>query len=407
MARPLRVEFPGALYLVTARALARHKLYRTASEAQDFVDRLPGLREGFGVRCHGYCLLPNHYHLLLETPQANLSRALHRLNAGFTATTNARRGRKGSLLQSRYRALLIEARPWLLSLSVYLHLNPLRRKLSERPEQYPWSSAGAFIDPRRCPPWLETSRVFALAGDVECYRELLAEGVRHPPKAPWPMVWRQTVLGGDDLRQRVLALVAERDPREIPGFSATCSSGPSLDRVVETVAEYTGVPAESVYRGKFQRVLARKLAIYLARRFTGLTLREIGVAFGVDYTTVHMAARRVEDLRGGDETVDELLGEIEAVLRQTAPAPEPPASGESYAAVLPLPPEPDPVATPAAPLAPEDPVPLQPPWAEPLVLSETNPDPAQERATEPPPKAPKATRKRRKAKKDSPQLKLF
>ena len=390
MARPLRVEFPGALYLVTARALARHKLYRDAAEAEDFVGRLPALQEGFGVRCHGYCLLPNHYHLLLETPRANLSRALHRLNAGFTATTNARRRRKGPLLQSRYRALVIEAQPWLLRLSLHLHLNPLRRKLAARPEQYPWSSAGVFLSPEGRPPWLETSRVLDLAGGVAAYRELLEEGVRHPPKAPWPQVWRQTVLGGDDLRQRVQELAAASDSREIPGFSSARSDGLSLDAVVLAVSEYTGVPEESVYRGKFQRVLARKLALYLARRFTGLTLREIGEAFGVDYTTVHMAARRVEELRGEDEMVDELLREIEATLHGE---PVPPAA----VPVLKSPPTPaEPPADPPPPAAVVEPAP--PPAA---------PPPAPEAGPKPPAAPRSPTRKRGKAKKDSPQLKLF
>ncbi len=389
MARPLRVEFPGALYLVTARALARHKLYRDAAEAEDFVGRLPALNEGFGVRCHGYCLLPNHYHLLVETPQANLSRALHRLNAGFTATTNARRRRKGPLLQSRYRALVIEEQPWLLRLSVHLHLNPLRRKLAASPEQYPWSSAAAFLTPGAPSPWLEPSRVLALAGGREAYRGLLAEGAQHPPKAPWSQVWRQTVLGGDNLRQRVLALVAERDPREIPGFSAARSGGRSLDDVVVAVAEYTGVPAENVYRGKFQRVLARKLALYLARRFTGLTLREIGAAFGVDYTTVHMAARRVEDLRGEDEMVNEMLGEIEATLRDG------PAAAESDAAPVPA----------AAFLAaePRFTPPPEPMVAEPIPAVEATPPHS---GSELPEKPSRSVRKRRKDR-DSPQLKLF
>lgn len=378
MARPLRVEFPGALYLVTARALPRSKLYRDPAEAEDFLARLPALDEGFGVRCHGYCLLPNHYHLLLETPRANLSRALHRLNAGFTATINARRRRKGPLLQSRYRALVLDAEPWLLRLSVYLHLNPVRRKLAARPELYPWSSAAAFFAEGEAPPWLETARVLNLAGGREAYGELLADGVRKAPKAPWGEVWRQAVLGGDTLRQRVLALVAERDPREIPGFSAGPSGGLSLEEVVGAVVEYTGVPAESVYRGKFQRVLARKLALYLARRYTSLTLREIGAAFGVDYTTVHMAAQRVEELRREDTTVDGLLGEIEGLLR---------TRGGAGVMLSPTP------VTASAPVP--DPA----------------PEPASEPVSEPPQESPAEPQPRpaRKSKKDkgSPQLNLF
>jgi DNA-directed RNA polymerase specialized sigma24 family protein len=392
MARPLRVEFPGALYLVTARALPRNKLYRDDAEALDFVGRLQELYEGFGVLCHGYCLIPSHYHLLLETPRPNLSRALHRLNAGFTATTNARRRRKGPLLQSRYRSLVIEARPWLLRLSLHLHLNPVRRKLCARPEEHPWSSAAAFLASDSQEGWLVTERVHELAGGLGRYRALLDEAAHRPPPAPWRHVWRQSVLGGEELRQQVEACVGESDTREIPGFSKGRRKGPGLDDVVAAVAAYTGMPAESVYRGKFQRVLARKLALYLARRFTDLTLREIGEAFGVDYTTVHMAARRVEDLRHEDRRVDELLTEIEAGFRPAGETRGGTGSGVEEDRSPHGPPGAEPAAT-------SPPPPLETPRPAELPLGQTS--------THDPEPQPKPRRRKPRKEARSSQLKLF
>ena len=328
MTRPLRIEFPGALYVVTARALPRQRLFREASEVEDFVARLPALEEGFGAVFHGFSIVPDHYHLLVETPRGNLSRVLHRLNAGYTATVNARRNRTGPLLHSRYRSVVIEEEPWLVRLSVHIHLNPVRKRLARDPWEYPGSSARAFGPKAVAIPGLETSRVLGLAGGRERYGELLEAALRKPPPSPWKEVWRQTVLGGEALRARALSGLAGKDLREYAGFSLRRPEGLELSDLLALIAENTGLRTEDIVRGKFQRVLARKAALYLARRFTGLTLREIGEAFGVDYTTVHMAARRVEELRSADPAVDDFLRAIEGELRARGhgaqPPPEPP-----------------------------------------------------------------------------------
>ncbi len=325
MARPVRVEFPGALYWVTARTLPRHKLYRDEDELEDLVGRLPRLAASFGAVFHGLCALPSGYHLLVETPRANLSRVMHRLNAGYTATVNARRRRKGPLLQTRYRSVLFEEEPWLLRLSVFVHLEPVRRRAVADPWAHPGSSARAFGDPPAPVPGVTTDRVLGLAGGRAAYGRLLEASARTPPEPPGRHVWRQVVLGGEALRDRVRAALEGRDVREAPGF-APPGRGLTLDAVLGVVAEHTGLPPDQILRGKFQRVLARKAAIYLARRYTDLRLREIGTAFGVDYTTVHMAARRVEELRARDPGVDGLLAAVEmdlAALEGAAPSLEP------------------------------------------------------------------------------------
>ncbi|MEW6487183.1 MAG: helix-turn-helix domain-containing protein [Thermodesulfobacteriota bacterium] len=348
MARPLRVEFSGALYLATARSLPRQRLFRDAAEVEDFLSRLPELAAAFGVRCHAFCLLPNHYHLLLETPRPNLSRALHRLNAGYTAGVNARRGRRGPLLQPRYRALLL-GEEWLVPLSVHVHLNPVRKRLAPDPWTYPGSSARAYAPGDLPLPGLTTQRVLGLSGGREAYVHLVEAARVCPPLPPWKQAWRGLVLGGEELRQRVLGALEGQDVREVPGF-AHRPEGPSLEQVLEAVAEYTGLPTAQLTSGKFQRVLARKAAIYLARRVTGCTLREIGERFGVDYTTVHMAARRVEERRAQDPSLDALLSALETELR----------GGEAPAQVIGHPPVPAPEPPPPATPEPEPETPREP-----------------------------------------------
>lgn len=354
MARPLRVELPGGLYLVTARSLPRQRLFRDGEEVGDFLSRLPDLAEAFGVVCHGFCLLPSHYHLLLETPQANLSRALHRLNAGYTSRVNARRRRKGPLLRSRYRSLVV-GDEWLVPLSVHVHLNPVRGRLTADPWSYPGSSARAYGPGCEPVPGLVTGRVLALAGGRPAYVQRVEAALRDPPPPPWPQVWRQTVLGGEELRRRVLEAVGDRDLREVSGFGSR-PEGLSPAQVVDWVAEQTGVPVAQLTSGKFQRVLARKAAIYLARKLTGATLREIGELFGVDYTTVHMAVRRVEELRARDGSLDGLLVSLEEGLRQLGAGGSPPVPEEGREA-----PGAEPGTEPETGGAPEAPAPTRTP----------------------------------------------
>ncbi|GAB6063777.1 helix-turn-helix domain-containing protein [Deferrisoma palaeochoriense] len=326
MARPVRIEFPGATYLVTAKALPRRRWFRTADEAAALVVRLPEIVDAYGVRVHAACVLPDHYHLLLETPRANLSRAVHRWNTFLTARVKA----EGPILRGRFRALLIDPEDWLVPLSVRVHLNPVRRGLADHPAEYPASSARAYWEPRAGMPGVWTRSVLSRAGGREAYRKALEAELATPSPPPWKEAWRGLVLGGDGLRQRALALLGGRDLREFPGFGRP-EPAADLDAVVARVAEYTGFSPEQVVRGKFQRVLARKLALYLARKYTGLTLREIGERFGLDYTSVHMAVRRTEERRRDDPALDAMLRDLEASLapeeptkpEEPVPAPEP------------------------------------------------------------------------------------
>lgn len=319
MARPLRIEFPGATYWISGRAISRQRLFRDAEDRQDFLARLPELASGFRARFHGFCLLPDRYEVLVETPEGNLSRVLHRLNSGYTATTNARRRRHGPLLQSRYRAVLLDDE-WLVKVSLLMHVAPVREKRTGELWKNPYSSAGTYCAQALASPGVTTDRILTLAGGRAEYVRLVEQTLRTPASCPKPKVWRQVVLGGETLRQRVLDEARGKDLREIAGFRER-RGGPSLEEVLTAVSERTGLPPEQIRTGKFQRVLARKAALYLARRFTSCTLREIGEAFGVDYTTVHMAARRVDELRRHDASVAAFLEGVEEDLvgRRSAP----------------------------------------------------------------------------------------
>ena len=140
MARPLRIEFPGAVYHVTSRGNARQKIYRNDEDRETFLATLGWVVERFGWICHSYCLMDNHFHLLIETPLPNLSRGMRQLNGVYTQKFNRRHNRVGHLFQGRFKSIVAERDSYLLELARYIVLNPVRAKMVKAPEHYPWSS---------------------------------------------------------------------------------------------------------------------------------------------------------------------------------------------------------------------------------------------------------------------------
>src|SRR5207247_381934 len=140
MARPLRLSYPGALYHVTARGNARQAIYTDDADRQMFLLVLEDVETRYHWLCHAYCLMDNHYHLLLETPQGNLSAGMRQVNGVYTQRFNRRHGRVGHIFQGRFKAILVERESYLLELCRYLVLNPVRAGIVRQPERYRWSS---------------------------------------------------------------------------------------------------------------------------------------------------------------------------------------------------------------------------------------------------------------------------
>ena len=125
MARPLRIQYPGAFYHVTTRGNEQKGIFRSARDRQKFLEYLESATTRYGARIHVYCLMSNHYHLLVETPEGNLSRIMSQVNGAYTTYFNTKRRRFGHLVQGRYKAILVEKEEYAEELSRYIHLNPV------------------------------------------------------------------------------------------------------------------------------------------------------------------------------------------------------------------------------------------------------------------------------------------
>jgi REP element-mobilizing transposase RayT len=140
MSRQLRIEYPGALYHVTARGNCRSDIFKDSDDRSHFLDILADTIVQFRIVCHAYCLMSNHYHLLIETPEGNLSAGMHRLNSVYASYFNWKNERVGHLFQGRFNAVLVQKESYLLELCRYILMNPVRAGVVTSPEQYRWSS---------------------------------------------------------------------------------------------------------------------------------------------------------------------------------------------------------------------------------------------------------------------------
>jgi len=272
MARPLRIEFPGALYHVTSRGNARQRVFRDDEDRELFLATLAWVVERFGWRCHAYCLMDNHIHLLIDTPQPNLSRGMRQLNGVYTQRFNRRHGKVGHLFQGRYKAILVEKEGYLLELARYIVLNPVRAKMVKTPERYPWSSYQPMLGLAPVPPalaieWVLDQFARTRATARRRYAKFVHDGIGVP--GPWEEVKGQVLLGSEAFIERLAPQLQECSTREIP----------KRQRLVHRP------PLRTLLAGTDSKT-ARNIAMAQAYLKHGYTLSEISHAVGLHYATI-------------------------------------------------------------------------------------------------------------------------
>jgi putative transposase len=167
MSRPLRLEFAGALYHVTSRGNRREDIYESDSDRQSFLNVLGDVCARYNWSCHAYCLMGNHYHLLIETPDANLSKGMRQLNGVYTQIFNRANNRVGHVFQGRYKAILVEKQSYLLELSRYIVLNPVRAEMVRSAKDWRWSSYRAMAGQAKAEACLDVEWLLASFGGVK------------------------------------------------------------------------------------------------------------------------------------------------------------------------------------------------------------------------------------------------
>ncbi len=281
MARPLRVEYEGAFYHVTSRGNARQDIFLVDSDRKLFLQTLGDTVRRFGWVCHAYCLMTNHYHLLLETPEANLSRGMRQLNGVYTQAFNRRHMRTGHVLQGRFKAILVEKETHLLELARYVVLNPVRARAVRSARDWPWSSYRATAGMIDAPELLTTGWILAQfhrspRRAIELYREFVKQG---RGVDVWAELRGGILLGSDQFVDKLKPLLSDYEAlKEVPRRERLATR-PSLEELFS----------------KARDKKARDRQIHAATRVHEYTLQAVADFLDLHYSTISMIAKRIAE----------------------------------------------------------------------------------------------------------------
>ena len=280
MARPLRIQYPGAVYHITSQGNAGEAIFRGPADRETFLQVLRQVIERQDWICHAYCLMDYHYHILVETPQPNLSRGMQLLNGIYTQKYNRTHDRSGHLLEGRFKAVLVEKGPHLLELARHVVLNPVRAGVTRSARDWRWSSYRATSGLAPEPEFLTSSWIHSQLGETEpeariAYREFVSKGREADA---WHCLEVGILLGSDTFVEKIKPLLheASADPG-MPSRYATAAR-PNLPELVTETANKE----------------LRNRQIHQAVRTHRYTLRQVADHLGLHYSTISLICSRLD-----------------------------------------------------------------------------------------------------------------
>lgn len=286
MARPLRVEYPGAFYHVINRGNAGENLFKGIRDREKFLEYLETAIERFSLKIYTYCLMTNHFHVLLETQLPNLSQAIQWVNVSYAGYFNRKYQRNGHLFQGRFKSILVDADEYLKQLSRYIHLNPVRANLVEHPDEYKWSSYSTITGKTKEPAWLESAWLLSQFGTkrkqaITNYKKFVEEANTKDLKNPAKDLSGGFILGSPDfvIWIKETFLSTRSDENEIPQLREL-KPRINIDQIVEAVCREFNCEIETILQKGRKRNVARDVAIYLVRVLSGEKGKNIGEYFG-------------------------------------------------------------------------------------------------------------------------------
>jgi len=328
MARPLRIQFPSAHYHVTCRGNARQEIVKSDNDARAFLQRLARSSDIYQVDILGFVLMRNHFHLLIRTPRGNIQEFMRHFNISYTSYFNRAHHRSGHLYQGRYKAFLIDADSYLLDVSRYVHLNPVRiRAEAERTvvekkallERYSWSSYPGYISPKRRYPWVTYELLESFGEDSPKgragYRRFVEAGLTGKLDDPLEKGRGHGIIGDAPFIERVTRLVPKvTSTREVPAIRRMARTrGP--ERIISIVSDATGV-APDLLLSRGCRGPERALLMELLARHGGMNQREIGERMGIDYSAVSIRRKRFRVALETDSKLKALFVKLEGRISQ-------------------------------------------------------------------------------------------
>ena len=328
MSRPLRIEYPGAWYHVMNRGRRRENIFASPKDYEMFIGILQEASEMWNLQVAAYCLMANHYHLLLNTPDGNISRCLRHINGVYTQRYNRRHRKDGQLFRGRYKAVLVDGDSYLLEVLRYIHTNPLKAGLVTHLDDFRWSSHKGYTSRAKKWDWLYKEFLLTLFSEKsrqakKTYMEFVLQKEPEAIAKFYSKKNLSSILGDDDFKEWIKEKFQDvRLHREIPESNILA---PDPEKIMELVSRRFTIKKESLTKSRRgTENVPRDIAVYLVRRYSKETLAEIGRYFNItNYSTVSSIIERVKIRKATDTIFANHLKKLEKKLgkgqRKTGP----------------------------------------------------------------------------------------
>ncbi len=325
MPRPLRVEFPDALYHVTARGVQGMPIVMDDHDCVRWMEYLKAAVLQFGLELYAFVLMTNHFHIFVATPLANLHKVMQYLNGAYAMYFNVRHKRGGHLFERRYHAILVEDQGHYTEVSRYVHLNPVRAGLVERPQEYAWSSYTGYHSGRLRLSWMNYERVLAEFGEGKQarrrYREFVADGIDRKLPPPWLEAAGDWLLGSPKFVARVYGMLAsERTDGRWRSRAAVVSDKAlkaTLDEIAAAVCETFSIDRKTLITRGPGSQCARSTFMLIARDSSAMPVKLISGFLGMSAPgPVSQGVRRARRRMAAEKQFRQYISRVETVLRR-------------------------------------------------------------------------------------------
>lgn len=317
MPRPNRIEYPHAFYHIMNRGGGRKDIFHNDKYYSLFLNILSDAHKKFDAIIHAYCLMGNHYHLILETPRGNLSRIMRHINGVYTQKYNRLHKTDGPLFCGRFKAVLVDKDSYLLELNRYVHRNPLatKNKLVKNLQDYKWSSYNSYINMASRPVWLDCKTSLQMLGKIK-FRTFIAENNNKFIDKFYSKKDSSAVIGDEDFKNKIYQKIKNEDRKEKLKKDLQKYLSPS--QIIDAVAMVFDIKISVITRPKnrgTKKNFPRILAIYLCRKYCKENLANLAKIFG--FTNIKAFGNASHDAKfdSGNRGYKKWLNKIENVLR--------------------------------------------------------------------------------------------
>jgi putative transposase len=319
MGRPLRIEYPGAVYHITSRGNERKDIFLDDFDRKKFLDMLEDYHERYEINIYCFLLMSNHYHLVFETTKANLLKVMHGINSGYTLYFNRKYGRVGHLFQGRYKGILVDKDTYLLELSRYVHRNPVRAGTVKKTEDYYWSSYPGYLWKRKQQKWVDYSLILSQFGSHDRERRSHYKAFVDKEEGegnPLDKVINQTILGGENFYQKIKEILrGKKSGKEIINRKRI-GQGITWNYILSEVSRNLKVSEKEIRETKKRGHIAKELTVYLMKKYSGMSNNEIATIFGgMHPSAMTKIAQRMEGKIKNDENVRKIASKLISIIK--------------------------------------------------------------------------------------------